>query len=191
MKYLKITGISLGISIIITIIGIYGFYNYIPLETVKPLKTQPQDFGSAITTITGTDSVKNALKVITNANFTNLNADKMEISTTTLPLLTTLSNLTTIGTIGTGVWNGSAIGVGYGGTGTTSPTTKQVMIGNGSSGFQVIGFGSNGQSLVSSGADTLPSWSTVGINQGDNYTWTGTHSWSNTKIGRASCRERV
>ena len=40
------------------------------------------------------------------------------------------SSLTTVGTINSGTWNGSTIGVGYGGTGQTSYTDGQLLIGN-------------------------------------------------------------
>ena len=40
------------------------------------------------------------------------------------------SSLTTVGTIASGTWNGSTIGVGYGGTGQTSYTNGQLLIGN-------------------------------------------------------------
>jgi uncharacterized Zn ribbon protein len=40
------------------------------------------------------------------------------------------SSLTSVGTIGTGVWEGTAIGVGYGGTGQTTYTDGQLLIGN-------------------------------------------------------------
>lgn len=40
------------------------------------------------------------------------------------------SSLTTVGTIGSGTWQGSTIGVGYGGTGQTSYTDGQLLIGN-------------------------------------------------------------
>ena len=43
------------------------------------------------------------------------------------------SNITTLGTVGIGTWNGSTIGVGYGGTGVTSLTG--LVKGNGSSAF--------------------------------------------------------
>ena len=43
---------------------------------------------------------------------------------TTLSALTTASSLATVGTIGTGTWQGTAVGVGYGGTGQTSVTTS-------------------------------------------------------------------
>jgi hypothetical protein len=41
----------------------------------------------------------------------------------------TTSSLTSVGTIGTGVWNGTTIGAGYGGTGQTSYTNGQLLIG--------------------------------------------------------------
>ena len=43
------------------------------------------------------------------------------------------TSLTTLGTIATGTWNGTTIGIGYGGTGLSStPTNGQLLIGNGS-----------------------------------------------------------
>lgn len=42
------------------------------------------------------------------------------------------TSITTLGTIGTGTWEGSTIGVGYGGTGlATTPTDGKLLIGNG------------------------------------------------------------
>ena len=40
------------------------------------------------------------------------------------------SSLTSVGTIGTGVWEGTAVGVAYGGTGQTTYTDGQLLIGN-------------------------------------------------------------
>jgi len=40
------------------------------------------------------------------------------------------SSLTSVGTIGTGVWNGTTIGTAYGGTGQTTYTNGQLLIGN-------------------------------------------------------------
>ena len=40
------------------------------------------------------------------------------------------SSLTSVGTIGTGVWQGTTIGTGYGGTGQTTYTDGQLLIGN-------------------------------------------------------------
>ena len=47
----------------------------------------------------------------------------------------TLSNLTSIGTIGTGTWQGTTIGVAYGGTGLTSASTSGFVMTSNGSGF--------------------------------------------------------
>lgn len=52
------------------------------------------------------------------------------LSSTTLGSGVTASSLTSLGTIGTGTWQGSTIGVAYGGTGQTSYTDGQLLIGN-------------------------------------------------------------
>jgi len=168
MKYLKTIGISLTISLIV----LAGFF-YLPI-----LSFGEANLGSTITTITGTDSVKNALKVITNANFANLNADKIETSTTTLPLITTLENLETVGTITTGIWNSTDIGIEHGGTGSSTLLSKRILFGNGTNTMLDVGFGTNGQSLVSGGADTLPTWSSVGVDTTATYVWTGHHAFT-------------
>lgn len=55
------------------------------------------------------------------------------LSNNTLGSGVTASSLTSVGTIATGVWNGTAIGVAYGGTGlTATPSNGQLAIGNGS-----------------------------------------------------------
>lgn len=52
------------------------------------------------------------------------------LSSTTLGSGVTGSSLTSVGTIGTGVWQGTTIGTGYGGTGQTTYTDGQLLIGN-------------------------------------------------------------
>jgi hypothetical protein len=52
------------------------------------------------------------------------------LSSTALGSGVTSSSLTTVGTIGTGTWQGTVIGTGYGGTGQTSYTDGQLLIGN-------------------------------------------------------------
>ena len=52
----------------------------------------------------------------------------------THPVITTLANLTTTGTIGTGVWQGTPIGTAYGGTGLNAVgSSGQILVSNGSS----------------------------------------------------------
>jgi len=57
-------------------------------------------------------------------NFINLNTDKLESS------YTGNSNLVTVGTVTTGTWSASTIAVDKGGTGQTSYTNGQLLIGN-------------------------------------------------------------
>ncbi len=78
----------------------------------------------------------------------------------TLPLAVQ-TNITELGTITLGVWNGTAVDVAHGGTGDSSFTAYSVICaGTTSTGnFQnVVGVGSIGQVLTSQGAGTLPTW---------------------------------
>jgi len=173
---------QIGIALVISSLVVLSAFNYLPLEPIQPLSVDENYngmLGTSITTIAGSDTLK-ASRTVINDNFTSLNTGKIETSTTTLPLLITLENLSTIGTIGTGTWTADAIGVGYGGTGTTSPTSKQIMIGNGANGLQVIGFGAVGQFLVSAGDGAVPAWTNSSVDETADYTWTGEHNWSAT-----------
>lgn len=102
--------------------------------------------GSVISGLYGGTGVNNGSNTITlGGNFTTSGAFTTTLTVTgntnvTLPTsgtlvntaVTTLSSLVSIGTITTGVWNGTAVGVGYGGTGlTATPTNGQIDIGNG------------------------------------------------------------
>ena len=136
--------------------------------------------GSSITTIQGSDTLK-ASRTVINDNFTALNEGKIEISTTTLPNITDLENLETVGTITSGIWNATPIDPLYGGTGTTTPTSNQVLLGDGSSGIKVVnGFGSSGQVLESQGDGLPPIWQSGTVDESLAYDWTGEHSWSAT-----------
>jgi hypothetical protein len=70
---------------------------------------------------------------------------------------TTLSSLSSVGTITTGVWNASTIEVSYGGTGATTLAAGGVLYGNGTSAV-AASVGTAGQLLVSAGAGA-PTWS--------------------------------
>lgn len=52
------------------------------------------------------------------------------LDATSLGSAVVTSSLTSVGTIGTGVWQGTAIGTAYGGTGQTTYTDGQLLIGN-------------------------------------------------------------
>lgn len=160
---------TLFISFLTALFGVSLIYNFVPLDFFE--FGQKQQVGSTITTILGTDTLSSSRLVI-NSNFSNLNTDKFELSS--WYATTSATQLTTFGTITTGVWNGTAIGVAYGGTGTTSPSTNYVMLGNGSSGFKVVGgFGTSGQFLTSNGASAAPSWQSGSFDTAANFTVTG------------------
>lgn len=72
----------------------------------------------------------------------------------------------------------SPLAIASGGTASTSLTLNQVMIGNGSSGFKVIGFGTSGQFFTSAGDGVAPSWTTAAVDQAGTYTWTGPNMWT-------------
>jgi hypothetical protein len=137
--------------------------------------------GSTITNIAGGDIISSSRTTI-NTNFTNLNNGKIEVSTTTLPLITTLSGLTsatslsTVGTIITGTWSATSIAVGKGGTGTTSPSAYFVLLGDGTNGITIASStGSSGQFLTSNGAGAYPSWQTSAVSQSINYNFTSSY----------------
>ncbi|MDQ3014863.1 MAG: hypothetical protein M3Q73_03295, partial [bacterium] len=64
-----------------------------------------------------------------NLYFTNARADARINATTTIGTLTSIPNLSTVGTIISGTWNASTLGVAYGGTGST--TLSGILKGNG------------------------------------------------------------
>lgn len=74
------------------------------------------------------------------------------------------ASITTLGTITTGVWNGTAPTVSYGGTGKSSFVAYSVLTGGTTSigALQSLpSIGSAGQVLTSGGAGALPTWTTI------------------------------
>jgi hypothetical protein len=70
--------------------------------------------------------------------------------------VTTLSSLTSVGTIGTGTWQGTVIGSAYGGTAQTTYTTGDILYASAANTLSKLAIGSNTQVLtVVSGA---PAW---------------------------------
>ena len=70
---------------------------------------------------------------------------------------TTLMTLSSSGVIGTATWNGATIGVAYGGTGSTSLTANNVLLGNGTSAVQTVAPGTSGNILTSNGTTWVSS----------------------------------
>lgn len=161
-------------SFIISALTFIGLYNYLPLDWVA-FNQGVKNFGATITTIQGSDTLSASRSVI-NTNFSNLNDFKIENSTTSVAAITTLANLSTVGTIASGVWNGTAVTVPYGGTGSTTLGSNLVLLGNGTSNVKTVtGLGSSGEVLMSNGAGSAPSWQSSSVNQTSDYNWTGHH----------------
>lgn len=71
------------------------------------------------------------------------------------------TSITTLGTITTGIWNGSVIGVSYGGTGLSSVASRAIVYGNGTSALGVTGTSSIDGSFLREDATGNPYWSNV------------------------------
>lgn len=172
---------TIAIALVVSVLIFIGGFNYMPF----PVDTLGENtLGVAITEINGSDTIKN-FPTSYNATINALNDGKIENSTTSLPLITTLSGLTsaaslsTVGTIGTGVWQGTDVGVAYGGTGTSTLTAYSVLLGNGTNYMtNVAGLGTSGQFLTSNGAGVAPTWTSASVNQTLDYIWTGNHYWN-------------
>ena len=95
MKHL----LTIIISATVAYATLFGMYNYLPIKYLTIESTQ--DLGATITTILATDKLSDSRSVI-NTNFTNLNNNKIEMSTTSVASITTLSNLVSVGTFTTG-----------------------------------------------------------------------------------------
>ncbi|MBU3934611.1 hypothetical protein KKC00_01470, partial [Patescibacteria group bacterium] len=78
------------------------------------------------------------------------------------------TGITTLGTILTGGWNGTAIGVGYGGTGQNFSLTSQgsVLYFSATGTIAALGPGTAGHVLTSGGTGANPSWSAVSSSPG-------------------------
>ena len=70
-------------------------------------------------------------------------------------------NVSALGTVSSGVWQGTAVAVGYGGTGAATLTANSVLLGNGTSAVQVVAPGTSGNVLTSNGT-TWTSAATAG-----------------------------
>lgn len=81
--------------------------------------------------------------------------------------VTTLSSLTSIGTIATGTWEATDIGVAHGGTGVSSFTQYLLLYASTTTSLGQIAIGSAGQVLTSGGAGSAPAFETLSIAAGE------------------------
>ena len=71
------------------------------------------------------------------------------------------ASITTLGTITTGTWNGTAVGPTFGGTGQTTVTTGDILIGTATNTWGKLADVATGSVLKSGGVSTLPVWGTL------------------------------
>lgn len=113
-------------------------------------------FASSANTVSGLTTANNGVLVTNGSGVPSISS--------TLPAGVT-NNITTVGTITSGTWNGDTVTVPYGGTGNTTFTPYSVLLGGttATGAFQnVSGVGTSGQVLTSQGAGMSPQWATPG-----------------------------
>ena len=96
------------------------------------------------------------------------------VSQTELDAFTGSTNIATLGTVGTGTWEGTTVAVNQGGTGAATHTANNVLIGAGTSAITSIAPGADGQVLTSTGS----AWQSEAVAGGVSET-TGTWSPAN------------
>lgn len=92
-------------------------------------------------------------------------ADRITVSADAINIASTYvgqASITTLGTITTGIWNGTAVGEAYGGTNQTSYTRGDILYASADNTLAKLPVGAAGQTLVSNGTDFA--W--VGIDGG-------------------------
>src|SRR3990167_898154 len=140
--------------------------------------------GVSVTEISGSTLIS-AYPTIQNANVNALNDGKIENSTTSVAAITTLSNLVTVGTLTSGSLGSgfTTVVVGRGGTGSTTLSANQVLLGNGTGNIGVVvGWGLLGQGLLSNGGTLAPTWQAITTDQTANYIWSGTNTFNNQAV---------
>lgn len=106
-------------------------------------------YGNGTSAVQVTNSTANAV-LVTNASAT-------PSFTTTLPQAVQLK-ITSVGTIATGVWNGTIVTVPFGGTGTSALTANSVLLGNGTAAISAVANATSGYILTSTGPGTAPTF---------------------------------
>jgi len=106
----------------------------------------------------GQISAGNALTKTGNTLDVAVDDSTLEISSDAVQIKTTYpgqTSITTLGTIATGTWNGTAIGNIYGGTGQTTYTTGDMLYASGSNTLAKLALGSSGKLLQSNGSNIV------------------------------------
>lgn len=73
------------------------------------------------------------------------------------------TSITTLGTIATGVWNGTAVGVAFGGTGLASYAVGDLIYASGATTLSKLADVATGNALISGGVGVAPSWGKIAL----------------------------
>ena len=103
----------------------------------------------------------NAQGQLTAASTAAVIAPAGTLSGTTLNSTVVSSSLTSVGTIGTGTWNGTSVGAGYGGTGQSTYSVGDILYASGTTTLSRLADVAVGNVLVSGGVGAAPSWSST------------------------------
>ena len=96
-----------------------------------------------------------------------------------IPAWSATTGITAVGTIATGVWQGTDVGVAYGGTGVSTLTDGGVLLGSGASAITAMAVLTDGQMIVGNGAGDPVAESgatlrtSIGVGTGDTLSLTG------------------
>jgi hypothetical protein len=95
------------------------------------------------------------------------------------------TSITTLGTIATGIWNGTPVTVPHGGTGVATLTTAYGVVCAGTTAIgnlQNAGAGIANQAFISNGPAALPSWKSINALKADQQTATSTTLYANPAV---------
>lgn len=102
----------------------------------------------------------NTIDAVGTTDRITVNADSIDIASTYVGQ----SSIVTLGTVTTGTWNASTVGVGYGGTGVTSFTSNGIVYGNGGSALQITSAGTQYQ-VLQAGSGGTPTFGALNLAQ--------------------------
>ena len=103
----------------------------------------------------GMTKTGHVLDVVGTSNRISVAADAVDISASYVGQ----SSITTLGTISTGTWNGTKVGVAYGGTNIASYTAGDLVYASAGTTIAKLGIGANGKILQSNGS--APVWADI------------------------------
>lgn len=136
--------------------GTYGSASQVPVIVTNAQGQVTSATNTAIAIAAGAVSGLAASATTDTTNATNITSGTLPVGR----LSGSYTGITGVGTLAAGTWNGSTIGVGYGGTGLTTYTAGDLIYASGTSTLATIAAGTNGYVLTMSAG--VPTWTASG-----------------------------